>query len=107
MKKISILLVVVMALAMMTCAFAQDISMNSVDPNAVHCQIKGTNVNLRTGAGTSYASLGLVSYPDLMNVYDNAYCNADGKWWYSGNMASGVHEGLSGWVRGDYLTLLN
>ncbi|MFD4560182.1 SH3 domain-containing protein [Streptomyces sp. NPDC058469] len=57
-----------------------------------------TAINLRTGAGTKYTSLGILS----KGVRFTEYCNKDFKWSY-GTVTSGANKGKKGWVSSSYL----
>ncbi|BCM69022.1 hypothetical protein EASAB2608_04356 [Streptomyces sp. EAS-AB2608] len=56
-----------------------------------------TAVNLRSGPGTKYKSLGIL----YKAVRFTEYCNKDFKWSY-GKVASGPNKGKKGWVKTSY-----
>lgn len=61
-----------------------------------------TAVNLRTGPGTGYTSLGILSKGTGFTHYCLAYPN--GQNWAWGKVTSGPNAGKTGWVYYSYLT---
>ncbi|MFF4934972.1 SH3 domain-containing protein [Streptomyces griseofuscus] len=59
-----------------------------------------TAVNLRSGPGTKYASLGILYKSTTPHFTE--YCNKDFKWDY-GVVTSGANKGKKGWVSDQYL----
>lgn len=57
-----------------------------------------TSVNLRSGPGTSYTSLGILS----TGTDFTEYCTKDYQWSY-GKVTSGANKGKTGWVKYSYL----
>ncbi|MET9830693.1 SH3 domain-containing protein [Streptomyces sp. NPDC006385] len=55
-------------------------------------------VNLRSGPGTKYASLGIL----YKGARFTEYCNKDHDWSY-GKVTSGPNNGKVGWVKTDYV----
>lgn len=70
--------------------------LNKDNNNKAVCN--GTNVNIRSGASTSYSSVGSLSYKQAVTVYSAFYNSSDTYYWYAINAA------CTQWVRGDYLT---
>ncbi|MDX3382707.1 SH3 domain-containing protein [Streptomyces niveiscabiei] len=64
--------------------------------NLVVTQTKeaSTSVNLRSGPGTSYTSLGILA----TGVGFTEYCTKDYVWSY-GKVTSGANKGKTGWVK--------
>ncbi len=60
--------------------------------------INGTQVNFRSGAGTSFESLGWLSYPDTLTLVEDKLVNNT---WYHVKTA----DGREGYVYKDYVTL--
>jgi uncharacterized protein YgiM (DUF1202 family) len=66
--------------------------------------INANNVNLRSGAGTSYPSLGQVNSGDRFEDYWEPFVYADGYYWCKIKMLTGQNAGKTGWVATTYLT---
>ncbi|MCT9077177.1 SH3 domain-containing protein [Streptomyces fulvoviolaceus] len=68
--------------------------------NLVSTQNKNVSiaVNLRSGPGTKYKSLGIL----YKGARFTEYCNKDYKWSY-GKVTSGPNKGKKGWVKYSYL----
>ncbi len=66
------------------------------DKNAAY--INGTQVNFRKGAGTSFESLGWLSYPDTLTLVEDKLINEA---WYHVKTA----DGTEGYVYKDFVTL--
>lgn len=56
-------------------------------------------VNLRTGPGTKYKSLGILS----KGTRFNDSCMTKDFIWFYGKVATGANKGKKGWVNGHYL----
>lgn len=56
-------------------------------------------VNLRTGPGTKYKSLGILS----MGTRFNHYCMTKDFTWFYGKVGTGPNKGKKGWVNGHYM----
>ena len=69
---------------------------DKVDKNAAY--INGTQVNFRKGAGTSFESLGWLSYPDALILVEEKLVNES---WYHVKTA----DGTEGYVYKDFVTL--
>lgn len=69
---------------------------DKVDKNAAY--INGTQVNFRKGAGTSFESLGWLSYPDALTLVEDKLVNES---WYHVKTA----DGTEGYVYKDFVTL--
>lgn len=70
--------------------------------NSCGYDVAGSNVNLRSGPGTSHASLGHLSRGDLVDVDRKT-----GGWYrvtLSERSRSGIRAGTVGWVSERYLT---
>lgn len=113
MKKrlLAILLVFMMAVcAFPVSAFAAGIDAGgSVSPNNTWVYyIKGNNVNLRSGPGTSFSSGGQVNNGDTLDLIFNSNGNfvyeGDGYTWYHVHMTSGQCAGSNGYVAKNYVT---
>lgn len=69
--------------------------------------ITGSNVNLRSGPGTSYSSGGYVQYGDTLDFvynYNGSFTyQGEGYWWYHVLMTSGENSGNRGYVVSDYV----
>ncbi|MEU2119551.1 SH3 domain-containing protein [Streptomyces sp. NPDC016459] len=69
--------------------------------NSCGYDVAGSNVNLRSGAGTRYASLGHLTRGDLIDV------DRKSNGWYrvtlSERSRSGIKAGTTGWVAERYL----
>ncbi|MCF1593385.1 SH3 domain-containing protein [Streptomyces muensis] len=57
-----------------------------------------SDVNLRSGPGTKYASLGIL----FKGARFTEYCDKDHDWSY-GKVTSGPNNGKWGWVKSDYV----
>lgn len=70
--------------------------------------IKGDNVNLRSGAGLSYSSGGLLQKNNKVTITNNdedIYSkSADGYVWYHLHVETGDNANKNGWVAGNYLS---
>ena len=60
------------------------------------------NVNLRSGAGTNFSSLGQV-HKGNRGTHLSTKRGTDGHWWYQLRMTTGPNAGRTGWVRGDFV----
>jgi len=69
--------------------------------NVEHKANTTTNVNLRTGPGTSYTSRGLLTKGTGFTHYCLAYPH--GTNWAWGKVTSGANKGKTGWVAYTYL----
>ena len=67
----------------------------SPDKNAAY--INGTQINLRSGAGTNFDSLGWLSYPDALTLLEDKLINSN---WYHVKTA----DGREGYIYKDYVT---
>ena len=70
--------------------------LNNTDNNKAMCN--GSGVNIRSGASTSYSSVGSLSYKQNVTIYDAFYNQSDTYYWYA------INSNCTQWVRGDYLT---
>jgi hypothetical protein len=114
MKKLFSLLLVVAVMLSSVVAFASaadfdginadDSDSFAVSVTAVDGYINGTNVNLRSGPGTTYSSLGQLDQYDTFQDYWEPFVYANGYYWCRIKMLSGPHSGESGWVAINYLT---
>jgi uncharacterized protein YraI len=111
MKRIISLLLVVVAVfssvAMFASAADYDTALGTSELLSVASDdgyINANNVNLRSGAGTSYPSLGQVNYGDRFEDYWLPFVYADGYYWCKVKMLTGQNAGTTGWVATDYLT---
>lgn len=65
--------------------------------------VDGNGINFRTGAGTSYASKGMLYSKDTLGIY----CQKNG-WYYAKlkkKSSSGLKAGTAGWIRKDMVKL--
>ena len=63
--------------------------------------ITHNNVNLRSGPGTNFASLGQV-HSGNRGTHLQSQWGTDGNLWYQVRMTSGPNVNRTGWVRADY-----
>lgn len=73
-----------------------DVPKGSVD-NGTVVTVTGSTVNLRSGAGTSYGTVGQVQQGAVLTVLDSAVGN-DGKQWYRVQTNSGVRAWIASWL---------
>ena len=64
--------------------------------------VTGNGVNVRTGPGTSFASLGTVAFGTTVLHLGSFSSQPDG-WWENVRITSGPLNGREGWIRGDFL----
>jgi len=68
----------------------------------VHATINQNNVNLRTGSGPNFPSLGQVHRGNRAQVISRRL-GTDGHYWDQLRMTSGPNAGRTGWVRSDFV----
>ena len=72
-------------------------------PGSYPGTITGNDVNIRTGPGTGYKSLGVFFYGDIVTLL-NKITAADGNIWYEVKFNNPQYGWIQGWVNGLYIS---
>ena len=72
-------------------------------PGSYPGTITGNDVNIRTGPGSSYKSLGVFFYGDIVTLL-NKITAADGNIWYEVQFNNPRYGWIQGWVNGLYIS---